>query len=285
MNKKSRIICVIIGLLIVAEVITLTGILYYSPSLVLKRTIKNAVANHESDVIFSLNKIECIADISSADTNQNSKLALLSGTNGNNENCYGIVAVNSENKTIEDIYFGTTELQIFMAHIFINEDYTVNMANFENVFKYVSLYGTNCFTLKDEDNKFPWAEQYIRQDICSGSMLSLDKARKIMANYINSENECNGILFEADNAYPLFYFTEKTELRYMWTDYPEAFLSALDRDSKAAFNYMYGGPAYREYTVYRIYDVNTKKQSGYKFDSIDELDNYCQKNNYYLYAE
>ena len=132
MNKKSRIICVIIGLLIVAEVITLTGILYYSPNLVLKRTIKNAVANHESDVIFSLNKIECIADISSADTNQNSKLALLSGTNENNENCYGIVAVNSENKTIEDIYFGTTELQIFMAHIFINEDYTVNMANFEN---------------------------------------------------------------------------------------------------------------------------------------------------------
>ena len=214
-------------------------------------------------------------DIEGLDNSDDNKLVLVS-----KDDKYANVIVNTETRTVIDTVMGFAPLNAVSDEIQC-ADADTNIKNCIIYAKYLKKYGVDCL------KNIEYATEFLREISGKDGVIDTEKARKAISNStadifpnINSADDVT-VLFEENNAVPMYYIGAETEMVYnwwsLWPEYQyEMVKASLDRSTLSRIAAIYGQP-YVMQTVWVALDKNLKKQGTY--DSLEDAKNKLQNTN------
>lgn len=226
---------------------------------------------NENGYEFESSKIETILDLKKdtqgLDRSDNNKLVLV-----NNDDCYGFVIVNTETKKLVVPIFGYIPLNVVQQEIW-NSDKDTNVKNIAIFKKYIEQYGVNALENKE------YAEEYLREITGTNGIISTEKAKNIISNStmkifpnIKSNDDVT-VLFEENNAVPIYYTMQSSEMVYNWSslwaeNYYDFVRSSLDKNTLSRIAAIYG-PPYVSKTVWAVVDSDLNEVGTY--NSLEDV--------------
>lgn len=205
---------------------------------------------------------------------ENNKLVLLSD---GIDNRFSIVAVDIENEKLNIWSTGYKPLNVLLEYILTKENTEANIANFNLVADYIKKYGFNCFIEQSgQEERFKYAEEYIRELTGTGGVLNTEVARGILDKTLPSYmfpnvNSEVAILYENGNANPLYYAQKSSEMVYNWSFFDEGtynvWKATTDRQTQNTMIALYGQP-YVPKTVWVVVDKYCEDEVG-TFNSLE----------------
>lgn len=228
----------------------------------------NTSALHIESVVEFDNQIKDLPN------SENNKLVLLSDEINNG---FSIVAVDIENEKFNIWSTGYKPLNVLINDILTNESTEINIANFNLVADYIKKYGFNCLQEQfGQEERFKYAEEYIRELTGTGGILNTEVARGILDKTLPSYmfpnvNSEVAILYENGNANPLYYAEKSSEMVYNWSFFDEGtynvWKATTDRQTQNTMIALYGQP-YVPKTVWVVVDKYCEDEVG-TFNSLE----------------
>lgn len=205
-------------------------------------------------------------DIGGLDSGKDNKLILVSY-----DNKYAKVIVNIKTNNLIDTITGYIPLNAVSYEIQCS-DLDTNIKDVLVYKKYLEKYGVGC--LENQE----YAIEYLREITGKNGIIDTERARKVISNSntevfsnIDSADDIT-ILFENDNAVPMYYIGTETEMVYnwwsLWPEYQyEMVKASLDRNTLSRIAAMYGQP-YVMQTVWVALDKDLNRLGTY--DSFED---------------
>lgn len=208
-------------------------------------------------------KIEEINDI---DCDNYNKLVLTKYTAiENGKEFYYPVFVNTKEKQALEMSF-KPPFSAITPFVFNAENKDIAIKVFDKMMEYINKYNVNCFSSMEHSTEF------LSEITGQNGIIPIITARDAITNYFcesyNSTEDFT-LFFEKGTAVPKYLAAKSTETVYNW-NYPEPYLSVMDRETKAAFEYMFG-PAYVTKTVWELAELTDKVEPVGKYQSLDKI--------------
>ncbi len=234
-----------------------------------KILVENGVSQSEVEDVKVEKVINLENDIKGLDSSDYNKLILF-----NHDNKYIPVIVNTKTKKLTDTVTKFVPLNAIYDELQVS-DLDKNIKNMLIYKKYLEKYGLGCLENAE------YAREYLREVTGKNGIIDTAKARKIVSNSaaqtfpnIKSADDIT-ILFEDDNAVPMYYIGTETKMVYnwwsLWPEYQyEMVKASLDQNTLSRIAAMYGQP-YVMQTVWVALDKDLNRLGTY--DSLNDAKN------------
>lgn len=210
-------------------------------------------------------KVEKVINLENAikglDSSDYNKLILF-----NHDNKYIPVIVNTKTQKLTDTVTKFVPLNVIYDEFQVS-DLDTNIKNMIIYKKYLEKYGLGCLENAE------YAREYLREVTGKNGIIDTAKARKIVSNSaaqtfpnINSADDIT-ILFEDDNAVPMYYIGAETKMAYNWNGiFPEnvynVWKANADSRTQQTMMALYGQP-YAMRTVWVALDKDLNRLGTY----------------------
>ncbi len=215
-------------------------------------------------------KVEHVIKLNQSNTSSdNTKLALIS-TKTNEKTVYDIKIVDTEEKKAVDVEFSYEPLNKVMVALF-EGDKNTNKQNAENIASYIDMYGASCFDYDDN------CISYLRFATGKDGFISTAVAQRTITETMQPAHihlpENFTVIFEKDNANPMYYASLSLVETYNWEEIlPEKLYSDwnsnADSSAQTAMLEKYG-EAYVMQDMWIAENVNS--QAAGTFDSKETM--------------